>query len=71
MQRVKDTENLIRQSPNIGSIDPLFVERAKTYRSIIVNSLNKIVYYIEDDTLHIAVFWDTRREPKTHASPLS
>ena len=29
--------------------------------------LNKLVYYVKDDTLHIAAFWDTRREPKNQA----
>ena len=68
MQRVKDTEGLVRQSPNIGQIDPLFESRAKTYRSVIVNGLNKMVYYVEDDIVHIAAFWDTRREPTNQAT---
>ena len=29
--------------------------------------LNKIVYYIKDDTIRIAAMWDTRREPKAQA----
>lgn len=39
----------------------------KAYRSIIVRRLNKIVYYIDNNTLHIAAFWDTRKEPKRQA----
>jgi len=35
------------------------------YRSVVVNNLNKIVYYIEGDVVHIATLWDTRREPKS------
>lgn len=53
--------------PTIGKIDPLFAHRKQEYRSIIVRKLNKIVYYIKDDTIHIAAFWDTRREPKNQA----
>lgn len=59
---------MLRRSPYIGQIDPLFEGRAKTYRSVIVNGLNKMVYYIEDDTLHIAAFWDTRMEPEEQAA---
>ena len=59
---------MLRRSPYIGQIDPLFEDRAKTYRSVIVNGLNKMVYYIEDDTLHIAAFWDTRMEPEEQAA---
>ena len=39
----------------------------QAYRSIIVRRLNKVVYYVKGDTLHIAAFWDTRREPKNQA----
>ena len=63
MQEVRQMTQKLRRSPYIGQIDPLFEGRAKTYRSVIVNGLNKMVYYIEDDTVHIAAFWDTRMEP--------
>ena len=46
----------------------LFDDRSIIYRSVIINGLNKMVYYVEDDTLHIAGFWDTRSEPKAQAS---
>ena len=52
----------------MGKIDPLFAHRKQTYRSIIVRRLNKVVYYVKDDTLHVAAFWDTRREPKNQTS---
>lgn len=70
MQKVKIAEGQLGISPNIGQIDPLFANRSKTYRSIIVNGLNKIVYYVEDDTIYIAAFWDTRREPKNQAEQI-
>ncbi len=53
--------------PELGKIDPLFAHRKQLYRSIIVRRLNKIVYYIKDDTIRIAAMWDTRREPKAQA----
>lgn len=53
--------------PTMGKIDPLFVHRKQAYRSIIVRRLNKIVYYVQGNTIHIAAFWDTRREPKAQA----
>ena len=63
LQEVREMTQQLRRSPYIGQIDPLFEGRSKTYRSVIVNGLNKMVYYVEDDTVHIAAFWDTRREP--------
>lgn len=41
--------------------------RKQEYRSIIVRRMNKVVYYVKGDTLHIVAFWDTRREPKNQA----
>ena len=37
---------------------------------VVVNNLNKMVYRIADDTIHIADFWDTRREPQKQAQQL-
>lgn len=68
LQEVDDTVNQLLRSPGIGQIDPLFSDRAKTYRSIIINGLNKLVYFTEGDILYIAGFWDTRREPKNQTS---
>ncbi len=66
-QEVDQTVQRIMCHPNIGSIDPLFDDRPKTYRSIIINGLSKMVYFIDDETIHIVAFWDTRREPKKQA----
>lgn len=62
-QEVRDTTNLLRRSPYIGQIDPLFEGFAATYRSIVINGLNKLVYRIDDDTIRVVAFWDTRQEP--------
>jgi plasmid stabilization system protein ParE len=53
--------------PTMGKQEPLFAHRKQEYRSIIVRRMNKVVYYVKGDTLHIAAFWDTRREPKNQA----
>ena len=67
VQKVKDAENLVKRNPNIGLVDPLFAGRKRPYRSIIINGLSKMVYFIDDETIYIAAFWDTRREPKKQA----
>ena len=68
MQEVDHTARMLMHSPNIGRIDPLFAGRAMTYRSVIVNGLSKMAYYVKDDTIRIAAFWDTRREPVSQAA---
>ena len=67
MNEVEQAVLSLAEMPAMGKLDPLFAHRKLAYRSIIVRRLNKIVYYIKDDVLHIAAFWDTRREPKSQA----
>ena len=67
MQRVRDAENQLKSSPTIGQIDPLFAHRSGTYRSVVNKGLNKMVYCIDNDTIYIVAFWDTRREPGNQA----
>ena len=67
-QKVDQTVMMLMQSPNIGSIDPLYADRPALYRSIIINRLSKMVYRIDDDTIHIVGFWDCRQEPQNQAA---
>jgi plasmid stabilization system protein ParE len=68
LQEVDRTAEKLLRNPFIGKIDPLFADRSITYRSVIVNNLNKMVYYVKDDTIRIAAFWDTRMEPTNQAA---
>ena len=67
-QEIRNTTDLLKRSPGIGQIDPLFANRAATYRSVIINGLNKLVYRVDEDTIHIVAFWDTRKEPTDEAA---
>ena len=70
IKEVRKITKMLRRSPNLGAIDPLFADRPVAYRSIIINSLSKLVYRVDDDVIHIIAFWDTRQEPKALASRL-
>lgn len=70
IEEVKETENLLKRSPYVGKIDPLFADRPRTYRSVIINGLSKMVYFVEGDLIYIAAFWDTRQEPKKQAEQM-
>ena len=56
---------LLESNPYLGLIEPLLDEAPVEYRSIVVNHINKLVYFIHDNTLEIVVLCDTRREPKS------
>lgn len=64
-EKVLRVEKTLAVNPNIGPEEPLLNNYSIIYRSVVVNNLNKIVYYIEDNIVYIAAFWDTRREPKS------
>ena len=68
IEEVEKTAQMITNYPAIGAIDPLFADRQKEYRSIIVGGLSKLVYRVEKDTIHIVAFWDCRREPEATAA---
>ena len=65
---VRETTKMLKTHPNLGPIDPLFNDRPKTYRSVIINGLNKLVYRVDDDTIHIVGFWDTRMDDEDQAT---
>ena len=61
IQRITD---IIGTNPYAGPIEPLLLNKRRTYRSIVLTRQNKIIYYINKSTIRIAALWDTRREPK-------
>ena len=67
---VRETTQMLKQHPELGAIDPLFEDFSIAYRSIVINRLSKMVYFIKDDTVYIAAFWDCRREPKALADEM-
>lgn len=64
---VRRIARLLRKNPKLGPPEPWLEGASVTYRSIVVNRLNKMVYYIHDDVIEVVAFWDTRREPKEQA----
>ena len=63
MLEIQDKIRLLKNNPYMSPIEPLFDDRARTYRSVFINRRSKMVYYIEDDVIQIAGFWDCRCDP--------
>lgn len=64
---VAQVQTLLTSNPYMGQEEPLLANRSIKYRSFVINRSNKIVYYFDEDTIHITDFWDTRREPQSQA----
>ena len=60
--------NTLLTNPNIGRVEPFLVGKRYVYRSIVINSINKIVYRIDEDVLYIIDIWDMRRSPNNLVS---
>ncbi len=64
-ERIEDYVESLANNPKMGIVEPLLVHRKRKYRSLVVHKLIKLIYYINESPyrIHIADFWDTRREP--------
>ena len=49
--------------PTAGTPEQLLAGRKHFYRFVILNRNIKMVYFVEDDVIHIAAFWDMRMHP--------
>lgn len=58
---VDEWKEIVQKNPNIGAIEPLLEGARKEYRSVVIADLTKCIYYVEDDCIMIADWWDTRR----------
>lgn len=67
LQEIQHVSELLEENPCLGPVEPLLVQKPQQYRSVVVNHLNKIVYYVKGNTIQISAFWDTRKEPKAQA----
>jgi plasmid stabilization system protein ParE len=49
--------------PLMAPIEPLLAHRRRGYRALLVRKRYKVIYYIANETIHIAFVWDCRRNP--------
>ena len=68
-ERIESYTQALAGNPYMGIIAPLLHGRRKTYRSLVVHKLVKLIYSVDEATnsIHIIDVWDTRREPHTQA----
>ena len=69
-KKTEECQDNLSISPLIGKKEPLLKNRSRSYRSLVINKHSKLVYYIENETINIVDFWDTRREPTQQAKKL-
>ena len=70
INKLNQTKKLLETNPCLGPIEPLLSDLPSNYRSIVIGSLNKMIYRILNDCIEISDFWDVRRDPNTLAGQL-
>ena len=63
LNNIRLTRNLIGSYPFLGPEEESLIDLPGNYRSIVVNSFNKMIYRIKDNHVLVEDFWDVRREP--------
>lgn len=53
--------DVLAKNPFAAQEEELLKHREKSYRSISIHKLSKVILYVEDDVVYIADVWDTRR----------
>lgn len=68
-ERIESYMQALASNPYMGAIEPLLQGRKKTYRSLTVHKLIKLIYTVDEAAgrIYIAALWDTRREPQAQA----
>ncbi|MBQ5575609.1 MAG: type II toxin-antitoxin system RelE/ParE family toxin, partial [Bacteroidales bacterium] len=70
VKEVHQTVRYIRNNPGIGAVERYLEGAPVLYRSIVVQRLNKIIYWENGNVIEIVDFWDCRREPIAQAAHL-
>ena len=71
IQRVQDMEKSIKNNPFFPKVDPLFDGYGKEFRSVFINGLSRMVYYVDGDIIRIVAFFDGRRDAENQANQIT
>lgn len=59
---IVDATERLSKFPQLGGVEEQLNGRKKTYRSLI-EGYYKIIYYVEENNVYIALIWDCRQNP--------
>ena len=62
-QELELWEKRMAEHPDIAPHEALLKGKRREYHGLKVGKHNKLIYYIDGDTICIADLWDTRRSP--------
>ena len=60
---ILDQIDFLAKQPKMAAIELLLENFPREYRSLVVMRKYRVVYFIEDEIVHISAIWDCRRNP--------
>lgn len=61
---IKEVFDILRDFPGMGQIEPLLSDFPQCFRSFTQHPNTKIIYWVEDNTVKIALLFHTRQAPE-------
>lgn len=61
---IRESMKTLTYFPGMGYIEPTLKDYPQCFRTFVQHPNLKIVYWVEEGTVKIAMFFDTRQEPK-------
>ncbi|MCD7971138.1 MAG: type II toxin-antitoxin system RelE/ParE family toxin [Candidatus Azobacteroides sp.] len=62
--RIITEAEILMTFPEIASIEPLLADKKPLARSLIINRIFKVIYYLAKDSIIITNIWDCRQNPE-------
>ena len=60
----------LKDFPQMAAVELLLEDEPLIYRSLVVTSTYKVVYYIDSETVYIYDIWDCRQSPQTNVKKI-
>lgn len=61
---ILDEVDSLLHFPYMAPLESLLSEFTENYRSLVVRSMYKVVYYVNNETIYIVAFFDCRQSPE-------
>ena len=60
---ILDEVEFLNSFPQIAAIEPVLAGLPKIYRSLVVENIYKVIYYVDCEIIYIIAIWDCRQNP--------
>lgn len=66
LKDIKSSVEPLKEFPQMAAMEPLLSDFPKPFRSLVVRSTYKIIYYVDDnkEVINIVTVWDCRQDAK-------